>query len=112
MDNQYIGNLYTGGKSLIHMDGAPRIIFDGETFTDNGDMSSEGITAFGSGILSAAITPIIEMSITAAIGSPESYSSSTLGQSLITVKRSISFSMVDMTFTNNWKLETDYGTRS
>ena len=61
------------------MEGAPRIIFDGETFTNNGDMSSEGITAFGSGILTAATTPSAEMSITAAIGSPGTYSSTTLG---------------------------------
>ena len=42
-------------------------------------MSSEGITAFGSGILTAATTPATEMSIAAAIGSPGTYSSSTLG---------------------------------
>lgn len=70
-------------------------------------MASEAITKYGSGILTASGT---EMTIPNGISSPASYGSATLGQSLITVKRAIYFSMTSMTFNNNWKLETDYGT--
>lgn len=44
--------------------------FDTETFTNNGDMSSEGIAKYGTNIISNSAA---EMSIQAAIGAPGSY---------------------------------------
>lgn len=62
--NTYEANFYSGGKSLIHFEGAPRIYFTDETFNNNGDASSESINLFGSGILSVATS---EMSIANAL---------------------------------------------
>jgi hypothetical protein len=40
------------------LEGAPRVFFSDETFTNNGDNSNEVLTKFGSGILSASINEI------------------------------------------------------
>lgn len=109
LSNTYSANLFTGGKALVHLEGAPRVSFSTETFTNNGDMSSDALTLYGTNIMSPSST---EMSISSSISSPGTYLSSSLGQSLITVKRSISVSLSSMTYTNNWKIETDYGTRA
>jgi hypothetical protein len=104
--NTYTANFYTNGQSLVHLEGAPRVFFSGETFTNNGDMANDAITLYGTGILVAQSGGI---TIADAINSPSSYPSSTLGQSLITVKRSVQVEWGGpMTFTNNWKIETDY----
>lgn len=97
--NVYTANFYTGGKALIQLEGAPRVIFESESFTNNGDMAKEVITKYGTGILVASGT---ELTIPSGISSPGSYSSTTLGQSLITVKRSIYFKMSSMSYNNNW----------
>ena len=74
--NTYTANFYTAGNSLIQLEGAPRIFFSGETFTNNGDNSKEAITKYGSGILTESIT---EMTIANALSNPVSYPGSTLG---------------------------------
>ena len=52
--NVFTANFYTGGKSLIHVEGGPRIFFDGDEFTNNGDNTKEAIDKYGSGILVAS----------------------------------------------------------
>ena len=74
--NVYTGNLFTGGKSLIQIEGSPRVVFDSETFTNNGDMSTEAITKYGTNIISPSAS---EMTIAGAIASPGSYLSTKLG---------------------------------
>lgn len=107
--NTYEANFYTGGKSLVHLEGAPRVKMSSETFNNNGDASSESITMFGLGIMSVAGS---EMSIPNALGSQGSYSSTLLGKSLVHFKRTIQVHFSGMTFNNNWQIETDYGLRS
>ena len=94
---------------MIHLDGTPRVFFQTESFTNNGDNSKEALSVYGSGVLSAATG---EMTIAGALSSQSSYSSTTLGQALITIKRSVQISFQKMAFTNNWKIETDYGNRA
>ena len=79
------------------------------TFTNNGDMSKDAIDRYGSGVITASTT---EISISAALSSPATYPSSTLGQALITLVRSVQIDYKNMWFDNNWKIETDYGTRA
>jgi hypothetical protein len=52
--NTYTANFFTGGDSLIHFEGAPRIFFTSESFTNNGDNTKEALTTYGSGVLTAA----------------------------------------------------------
>lgn len=109
--NTYEANFYTGGKSLVHLEGAPIVYFNSETFTNNGDNTKDIIDKYGSGIIVPASVSHTEITIAAVLASPATYGGSTLGQSLITVKRTYIFSYNDLKFTNNWKLETDYTTR-
>ena len=78
--NNYNANFFTGGKSMIHLEGTPRVFFSDETFTNNGDMCKEAITTYatynGITILTAAPG---EMTISTVLSSPGSYSSTTLG---------------------------------
>lgn len=91
------------------MEGAPRIFFSEETFKNNGDMSRDAINKYGSGVIKASPT---ELTLSQALSNPGSYSSTTLGQSLITISGSLYVDYSSMWFDNNWKLETDYGARS
>ena len=84
--NTYTQNFFTGGNSLIHLEGAVRVFFSDETFTSNGDNTNEAISVYGSGILSPATS---EITIASALSNQGAYSSTTLGQSLITIKRAI-----------------------
>lgn len=97
---------------MIHLEGAPIIYFNTETFTNNGDNTKEALDKYASGILTEASGAYTEITIAGVLGAPGSYAGSTLGQSLITVRRTYIFEYDVMSFTNNWKLETDYGTRS
>ena len=72
-------------------------------------MSKEAIDKFAGYALTASGS---EMSISSAIPSPTLYSSTTLGQALITLKRSVQANYNNMWFNNNWKIETDYGERA
>lgn len=78
--NTYTGNFYSAGNSLIHLEGAPRVFFDTETFTNNGDNCREAINKYkinsGSTILSPAAS---EMTVAGALSAPGSYLGSTLG---------------------------------
>ena len=78
--NTYNGNLFTGGKSLIHLEGSPRTYFETETFTNNGDMTKEGINVYGTNlgwtILTASST---EVTIAGGLTSPASIPSANLG---------------------------------
>ena len=76
ISNTYNGNFYSNGYSLIQLDGVPRISMSGETFSNNGDASRESIIKYGTNIMSPATS---EMTISASITSPGSYSSSSLG---------------------------------
>jgi hypothetical protein len=114
--NTYEGNFFTAGSSLIHLEGSPRTYFTDEYFHDNGDMSKEAINVYGTfggwTILTAAAN---EMTISAALTSPDSYASTTLGQALITIKRGVQVSYTRTWFNRNWKIENplnDYGTRA
>lgn len=85
------------------------MFFSDETYTNNGDSCREAIITYGTNVLSPSST---EMTISSALASPSSYPSTVLGQSLMTIKRSVQISFNNMWYTNNWKIETDYGTRS
>ena len=74
--NSYYANSFTGGNSLVHLDGTPRVFFDSESFTYNGDACKEHLNAYASGVLSAATS---EMTVSGALSSQSSYVSSTLG---------------------------------
>ena len=76
----YNENFYTGGKSLIELQGAPRVFFDSENFYYNGDMCKEAIDAY------KTLTYSDEYTI--ATGATSSKSSKFLGRSLIGVYRS------------------------
>lgn len=60
-DNSYSGNFYTGGKALIHLEGAQRVSFTGETYENNGDNSNEAMTKYATGLLTPSSS---EMTIT------------------------------------------------
>lgn len=108
--NTFTQNFYTGGRSLIHFEGAPRLFFENDVFTDNGDNCKEAINTYGTGILTAATS---EMDIDTAVQNVGNvYPGSKLGQSLITVKRSYTFSYTGLRFTNNWQIENDYSARA
>ena len=109
-NNVYTGNSFTGGKSLIHFEGAPRIFFSDESFTNNGDNAKETLNTYATGILNSATA---EMTIPTALTNQPSYPSATLGQSLITLRRSVQISVNNMNYNGNWQIETDYtGQRS
>ena len=57
-NNVYTANFYTGGVSLIHLNGAPRVFFSDEAFTNNGDNCEEALTIYGGSILGAASSEI------------------------------------------------------
>ena len=102
--NTWDGNFFTAGKSLIQLEGAPRVFFNSETFTSNGDMVKEAINQYGT------LTASSEYTIANRINGGTS--SQYLGRSLISIKRSQQVSLTAMTYDSNWKLETDYGSRS
>lgn len=52
------------------------------------------------------------MAFSDALTSPMSYLSNTLGKALISVVRSVQVSINNMAYSNNWKLESDYGSRA
>jgi hypothetical protein len=54
--NTYTGNFYTGGKALIHLEGAPRVFITDDSFTKNSDNCKEALNQYRSGILSSAST--------------------------------------------------------
>lgn len=78
--NTYNQNFYTGGKSLIELQGAPRVFFNGETFTSNGDMCKEALDTYGT------LSYFDEYTI--ATGATSTKASNLLGRSLIGVYRS------------------------
>jgi hypothetical protein len=97
--NTYTENFYTGGKALIHLEGAPRVYITDDKFTNNGDNCKEALNLYGSGIMSGATN---EMTIQTALSNLGAYSSTTLGQSLYAIKRSVQVSLNNMYFDNNW----------
>lgn len=105
----YNANFYTGGSSLLHLDGCPRAFFQSESFTNNGDASRESIVKYSMNSIQPATA---EMTIPSALRRPSSFVGSTLGKSLIYLRRSIQFSMTAMTFNNNWQIDTDYASRA
>lgn len=78
------------------------MFFDSETFTSNGDMCREAINVYG--------TLTYSSEYTIASGISGSYASSTLGRSLIYVRRSQQLELRSMTYSANWKFETEYNT--
>lgn len=108
-NNVYVGNFYTNSKALIHLDGALRVSFDGESFSNNGDNTLEAVSKFGTDVLTE---PISAIDIATVLSSRASYQSSTLGKSLIFLSRSIQIDLKNVIFDNNWMLETDYGERA
>ena len=107
--NVFTANFYTGGKGLLHFEGAPRLFFDGDKFKNNGDNTLEALTTYGSGVLTASAT---EVNIATVLANPGTHPGSRLGQSLISVKRSYAFSYTNLEFETNWLIETDYSERA
>lgn len=83
--NVYTENFATRGKGLVDITGAPRVFFTAETFTGNGDATSNVLSTYGSGILTAATS---EMSIDSALASPGTYTGGYLSQGPIRITRS------------------------
>lgn len=71
---------------MIHLEGAPRVFFSDESFTNNGDNCNEAITTYGTSVLQASSG---EMRISDTLSNPNGYLGSTLGKSLITITRSV-----------------------
>jgi hypothetical protein len=103
--NTYTRNTATGGMALIDITGVPRVLFDSETFTNNGDSTSNSLSLYGSGVLTSATS---EMSIDGALASTATYPSSVLCVSMISVVRMAQVEAKGNTFNGNWLLETAY----
>jgi hypothetical protein len=103
--NTYTRNTATGGMALIDLIGVPAVLFDSETFTNNGDSTSNSLSLYGSGVLSPATS---EMSIDGALASTASYPASVLCVSMISVVRMGFVEAKGNTFDGNWLLETAY----
>lgn len=86
-ENTYTKNFFTGGESLVHLEGAPRVFFKDETFNTNGDMIYEAANTYGllSGTTTYSFSPTSQY--TMASGITGSMASNTLGRSLIYVAR-------------------------
>ena len=101
--NVYTENSATGGFGLVDLYGAPRVFFIAETFTGNGDASRETVTNYiGTALMDGTVSSTLAALRTGAA------SSTTLSAGCIRMKRLAEISMFNMTFDNNWLLETDY----
>lgn len=98
-NNVFTGNFFTGGKSLIHLEGVPRVFFSDEAFTNNGDSCKEAISTYGSGVMTQAVN---EMRISDALSNAVAYPGSGLGRSLISISRSLQVSFTNMDYNGNW----------
>ena len=103
-DNYFGGNF---GKLTDSLSTSLNVLSD--FLNDFSERTTKAPWQVGSGIIAASTT---EISISAALSSPSTYPASTLGQALITLVRSVQIDYNNMWFDNNWKIETDYGTRA
>ena len=70
--NTFTANSATGNMGIVDLQTIPKVVFDTETYTNNGDSTSNSISTYGSGVLTAATSSTIaggEMSIDLALAS-------------------------------------------
>lgn len=70
--NTFTANSATGKMGIVDLQTIPKVVFDTETYTNNGDSTSNSISTYGSGVLTAATSSTIaggEMSIDLALAS-------------------------------------------
>jgi hypothetical protein len=85
--------------------GVPRVFFESDIFTSNGDATSNSLLAYGAGILTPKTG---EISIDSVLTSYGTYPGSVLCRGMIKITRSAQLQLKALTFNGNWLLETSY----
>ncbi|CDW71619.1 UNKNOWN [Stylonychia lemnae] len=108
--NQYIKNAFSGGYSLINIFNAPRIIFQQEKFLENGETFREQTRMINlrsqnaTNVINSVQEPLYNTIILT------SFDQSLLGQSLISIKRSLQVILENVVFQSNFMIESTYST--
>lgn len=104
--NSYIANYASSGAGIVDVQGVPRVFFISETFTNNGDSSTNAITQFVSSVITAPTTLLMgDYSIDTA--TTTSIPNTQLMTSVIKVILSSYVSIKGLHFTNNWLMESN-----
>lgn len=73
--NTFLRNSASNGHGLVDVKGVPRVVFDSDSYTNNGDAVSNTLNLYGGSVMTAASS---EMSIDLALATPLTYLNSFL----------------------------------